>query len=785
MYRSQPIFCSFSVFVQLMSDISDSMLNLCDLQPDINFCLPRNMEDTYATMESFLWSLGTTAVPMAPNSGVWASASAGIFAFRCHVIWSPFPEELSDDVATVRLPQNLETKLEKGRLGVLLQSYPGDGGRYEHQILDVTDNSRTAFVRMVTEQRTDLVLDPGETFQVTFKPFDDSELDRPMKMNITETDQQLFSLSVAGTGRTTLVLVVDLRKGYNTTVADADQTTTDTDPLSASSKFLCTSPYLTGKMILVNEVEDGDVDPVQCVTAGGKIMVHIEDAASKMDRLEFVVVYTLGDENHGELEKHLSTITKRSVFGNFSVGHRKVSFKKSFSSRTVSLRICSSTNVSSMSVSSSNTTGKSFKSSDTVDIHTYFLGMKSWSISEIMWESLSGILVTDVGSENSVTFTADIFSSLAVSSLVISPNPIDFADIAANFSSYLEDSPHVLAANCLILLLSLLVVIWLRRKDKADQKLWRYLPLADDTPSNRWLYALSVHTAVASPDRSTCTPHCMLVGERGRTSARVLVDNVRQEGQKRSHGKVGEAEEAAAKGEQGNVYKITRIICGKYHGGMSGPIKDKAGKLLTIEKEQEARWTEHFREVLNQPPPEDTPDIQEPTLGLDISSDPPQKQEIVKAVKSMKTRKSPGMDNLNAELFKVDPELTAAILQPLFKTIWEGEQIPEDWSTGVIVKVPKKGALRDCNNWRGITLLSVPSKILAKIIINRMSDAVDSCLRKEQAGFRKERRCTDQIFALRNIIEQCTEWQRHLYVNFVDFEKAFDSVHRESLWYIL
>ncbi|XP_012940041.1 uncharacterized protein LOC106012244 [Aplysia californica] len=224
-----------------------------------------------------------------------------------------------------------------------------------------------------------------------------------------------------------------------------------------------------------------------------------------------------------------------------------------------------------------------------------------------------------------------------------------------------------------------------------------------------------------------------------------------------------EAEEAAAKGEQGNVYKITRIICGKFHGGMSGPIKDNADKLLTIEKEQEARCTEHFRKVLNQPPPEDTPDIQEATLDLDISSDPPQKHKIVKAVKSLKSRKSPGKDNLNAELFKADPELTATILQPLFKTIWEGEQIPEDWSTGVIVKVPKKGALRDCHNWRGITLLSVPSKILAKIIMNRMSDAVENCLRKEQAGFRKERKCTDQIFALRNIIiEQCTEWQRQL-----------------------
>ena len=111
--------------------------------------------------------------------------------------------------------------------------------------------------------------------------------------------------------------------------------------------------------------------------------------------------------------------------------------------------------------------------------------------------------------------------------------------------------------------------------------------------------------------------------------------------------------------------------------------------------------------------------------------------------------------------------------------------VPEVWTKGAIVKIPKKGALNDCNNWRGITLLSIPSKILAKVIINRMSAAVEKSLRREQAGFRKGKGCADQIFTLRNIIEQCNEWQRELHVNFVDFEKAFDSLHRESLWRIL
>ena len=58
-------------------------------------------------------------------------------------------------------------------------------------------------------------------------------------------------------------------------------------------------------------------------------------------------------------------------------------------------------------------------------------------------------------------------------------------------------------------------------------------------------------------------------------------------------------------------------------------------------------------------------------------------------------------------------------------------------------------------------------------------------MRKEQAGIRKVWACKDQILTLRNIIKQCTEWQRQLYINLVDFEKAFDSTHRDSLWCIL
>ncbi|XP_071510344.1 uncharacterized protein [Diadema antillarum] len=219
-----------------------------------------------------------------------------------------------------------------------------------------------------------------------------------------------------------------------------------------------------------------------------------------------------------------------------------------------------------------------------------------------------------------------------------------------------------------------------------------------------------------------------LVKRKSRADKRAFIDNL-----------ASQAEEAAKAGEQGNVYKLTRMISGKYSKSSELPIEDKDGKLLTTEAEQDARWAEHFEEVLNRPTPITEADIQEAVCDLDIDIYPPTRAEIIQAIKSLKNGKAPGLDNLNAELFKTDPELAADILHPLFIDIWEGKKVPDDWSQGIIIKLPKKGSLRKCSNWRGITLLSVPSKILAKVIIQRLTRAVDEQLRPEQAGFRRER----------------------------------------------
>ena len=161
------------------------------------------------------------------------------------------------------------------------------------------------------------------------------------------------------------------------------------------------------------------------------------------------------------------------------------------------------------------------------------------------------------------------------------------------------------------------------------------------------------------------------------------------------------------------------------------------------------------------------------------------KIEIREALKSLKNGKAAGPDNIPAEAIKAGGDISISVMYNFMSEIWKEEELPEDWITGLLIKLSKKGNLSYCDNWRSIILLSIASKVLCRVLLNRTREAVDTKLREEQAGFRKGRSCTDHIATLRIIVEQSVEWQSSTYICFVDFQKAFDSIHRETLWKIL
>ena len=183
------------------------------------------------------------------------------------------------------------------------------------------------------------------------------------------------------------------------------------------------------------------------------------------------------------------------------------------------------------------------------------------------------------------------------------------------------------------------------------------------------------------------------------------------------------------------------------------PVRSKEGVRITTEAGQQERWKQHFEKVLNVPAPQSAVDEIMVTEQLDINVEAPSMEEIIRSLKRLRNGKAPSIDNIQAEVLKMDIGTTASALHHVFTKIRNEEVIPVDWQRCVIVKLPKKGNLEVCDNWRGVTLLSVPGKVLCRIIIHMIKGEVENVLRKEQAGFRTERNCIDQIFILRNIIE--------------------------------
>jgi hypothetical protein len=254
-----------------------------------------------------------------------------------------------------------------------------------------------------------------------------------------------------------------------------------------------------------------------------------------------------------------------------------------------------------------------------------------------------------------------------------------------------------------------------------------------------------------------------------------------------------QAEEAERKGGIKELYSITRKLSQRKFR-MNRPVKTTSGTFLTTQEIQLKKWEEHFSEIFNTDDnkaggKQEMRNVKENNSKneneTEVNLDPPTKTEIKLALAQLKNGKAVGLDNINPEVLKVDPEITVEILYPLLKKIWKKEKIPEEWEEGLIIKITKKGDLANCNNWRGITLLNIASKILTRVILNRIHDTAEQHLRKEQGGFRKHRSCVDLINSLRIILEQSVEWQAILYVTFIDFEKAFDFVKREVMWLIL
>ncbi|XP_049714338.1 type 2 lactosamine alpha-2,3-sialyltransferase isoform X2 [Elephas maximus indicus] len=108
-----------------------------------------------------------------------------------------------------------------------------------------------------------------------------------------------------------------------------------------------------------------------------------------------------------------------------------------------------------------------------------------------------------------------------------------------------------------------------------------------------------------------------------------------------------------------------------------------------------------------------------------------------------------------------------------------------DWKRSIFMPIPKKGDPTECGNYRTISLISHTSKILLKIIQKRLQQYIDGELPEIQAGFRRGRGTRDIIADVRWILAESREYQKDVYLCFIDYAKAFNCVDHNELWITL
>jgi hypothetical protein len=124
----------------------------------------------------------------------------------------------------------------------------------------------------------------------------------------------------------------------------------------------------------------------------------------------------------------------------------------------------------------------------------------------------------------------------------------------------------------------------------------------------------------------------------------------------------------------------------------------------------------------------------------------------------LKKYKSPGRDQIPAELIQAGGKMLLSSIHKLINSVWNKEELPDQWKESIIVPIHKNDDKTDCNNYREISLLSTSYKILSNILLSRLVPYIDEIIGDHQCGFRCNRSITDQIFCIRQILEKKWEY---------------------------
>lgn len=186
----------------------------------------------------------------------------------------------------------------------------------------------------------------------------------------------------------------------------------------------------------------------------------------------------------------------------------------------------------------------------------------------------------------------------------------------------------------------------------------------------------------------------------------------------------------------------------------------------------------YFEGMLN--PPHDQQQMEITTdVSIPVLDSPITQVEICEQIRNMKPDKACGPDGISPGIFSMLPVHLYMTIVTLFNSIFMCGQYPLSWTRAKIFTIHKKGNRLNPDNYRGISVTNSMAKLYDMVLCSRLYHWFKPC--REQAGSQRKRGCLEHIVALRLLTDTARRKKKRLFLAFIDFSKAYDSMQRPKL----
>lgn len=226
------------------------------------------------------------------------------------------------------------------------------------------------------------------------------------------------------------------------------------------------------------------------------------------------------------------------------------------------------------------------------------------------------------------------------------------------------------------------------------------------------------------------------------------------------------------------------------------PLKKEDGSWAKQDKEKAELYATHLYEVFKPNASDEDISYQNQDINEVINSDqqlslplkPVTTQEVKKEISNLKNKKAPGFDLITAEILKQLPKKAIVFITILYNACLRLQYFPAIWKVSIINMIKKPGKPpHEVSSYRPISLLSILSKILEKIILKRISPILveQNTIPNHQFGFRAQHSTIEQVHRIAQKIRQTLERKQYCSAVFLDIQQAFDRVWHDGLLYKL